>query len=543
MVALAPPIVFDDHELRIHFDRFDGPAYQRFLDVKRLPEYHLDFHEDTATYTIRAPRRLAGLLGEKPPIGLPTDLPLSSFLFDDQAAIVPMALEAKRFAVWSDCGLGKTIISLEFARHVIHRTGGRVLIVTLNDIVEQFMDECRRFYGDSLPIVRINSRAELREWCKQGGKGLAITNYEKFNPEDGSNDNQVIEEIGLLAGVILDESSRLKTGGGKQKWSIIKSCKGIEYKLSCTATPAPNDTMEFASQAAFLERLRTEGEVVWTYFHRDKKTHRWTVKKHSREGFFRFMASWSIYVRDPRKYGWRLDHTPVPEPIVQTIEIDALPDQLRMMQQFLRDRTGQLNMFDRDTNAIERVKLSEMAKGFVYRGSLPNRTIERVPSLKPAAVAELVAQQLQDGRQTLVWTQFDAETDIIVEELAKLGIEADIITGSVPKKSRPAILERFRRGESKLLIGRAKMIGYGQNFQQCKSMVFSGWNDSFEEFYQAVRRAVRHGQMDVVRVFLPVIRELEGDQLENIFGKAANHMAAINEMEANYIGAVTEMAL
>lgn len=552
MVAAGPKIEFDEHDLKVRFDRFDIESYKLFLKIKAIPEFHLEFDRPTEAYTIRAPKRFAGMLGVKPPVQAVGELKLSDFLYDDQRAITKLALDAKRFAVWSDCGLGKTVISLEFARHVIHRTGGRVLIVTLNDIVDQFIDEAVRFYGDSLPIVKLTSRAAMREWCKGSGPGLAITNYEKFNPEDGDNNNQVITELRHLAGLILDESSRLKTGGGRQKWAIIKSSKGIEYKLSCTATPAPNDTMEFASQAAFLERMRSEGDIIWTYFHRDKKTHRWTVKKHAREGFFRFMSSWSIYVRDPRKYGWRMDHQPVPEPIIEIEEIPATEEQLAEMRLLQRDETGQLMMFEKDnTNAIERMKLSEVAKGFIYEGGEPvspatakvPRTVRRIPSLKPAIVAKLAAEHVAAGRNTLIWSQFDAETDILAEELKGLGLMPDIITGRVPNKDRHPILQRFRNGESSLLIGRAKMIGYGQNFQRCGAMGFSGWNDSFEEWYQAIRRAVRHGQLEHVRVFVPVIRELEGDMLDNIFGKEAKHLAAINEMESNYIAAMKGMCI
>lgn len=433
-----------------------------------------------------------------------------------------------------------TLIALEFARHVMHRTGGRFLIVTMNDIVWQFVKECRHFYGDSLPIERIGSRQALREWCTGPGPALGITNYEKFNPDQGDIDTQVISELRHLAGIGLDESSRLKTGGGKQKWAIIKSSKGIEYKLSCTATPAPNDTMEFASQASFLERMRSEGDIIWTYFHRDQKTHRWTVKRHAREGFFRFMAGWSIYVRDPRKYGWRLDHKPIPEPIIEVREIEPTPEQLQAMRVYQTDPNGQMLLYEKEnTNAIERVKLSEIAKGFVYAA---DKSVIRIPSLKPAAVAALVAGQLQANRRTLIWTQFDAETDLILEALLAIGItDAEVLTGRVPKRDRAPILDRFRSGKSRLLIGRAKMIGYGQNFQKCSAMIFSGWNDSYEEFYQALRRAYRHGQKRRLRVFIPVVRELEGDMLENILGKEAKHLASIEEMEANYIRALRQV--
>ena len=538
------PVQFLGDRLSVHFDRFDADAYRDFLAIKALPECDVTFHNETETYTLTAPKRFAAMLGVSTPGSSSTSLPLLADLFDDQEAICRIALDAKRFAVWSDCGLGKTLIQLEFARQVIHRTAGRFLIVTMNDIVDQFIDECHRFYGESLPIHRIRNRDELRRWCAASGPGLAITNYEKFNPEDGQPENQVISELRQLAGISLDESSRLKTGGGKQKWAIIKSSKGIEYKLSATATPAPNDTMEFASQAAFLERMRSENDIIWTYFHRDKQSHRWTVKRHCREAFFQFMASWSIYVRDPRKYGWRLDHEPVPEPIVQTIEIPATVEQLEEMRRIQTDAGGQLLMFEKDnTNAIERVKLSEIAKGFLYVEEHGKRRARRIPSRKPEQVIDLIAAERDRGANVLVWTQFDEETDILAERLRGYGVMFDVLTGRVPKPERAEILSRFRRGESHLLIGRAKMIGYGQNFQACSAMIFSGWNDSYEEFYQAIRRAVRHGQSERVRVYLPVIRELEGDMLENIRGKEAKHLAAIEDMERNYVRSLQAMRL
>lgn len=542
---VAPAIEFDDHNLSVRFDQgqFGIDAYKLFLKVKAIPEYHLDFDRASEAYTITAPKRFAGLLGVTPPASTAVELPFSEFLMDDQRAVAKIALEAKRYACWSKYGWGKTLLALEFARHVIHRTGGRVLIVTLNDIVEQHMDECRRFYGDSMPIHRITSRAEMREWCKGTGPGLAITNYEKFNPEKGDNANQVVSELRYLAGLILDESSRLKTGGGRQKWAIIKSSKGIEYKLSCTATPAPNDTMEFASQAAFLERMRNESEIIWTYFQKNKTTKRWTVKKHARSGFLRFLANWAIYIDDPRKYGWRPDFKPVPKPIMIIHEIPSTEEQLLELRRLQRDPGGQLRMFGKDlTNAIERVKLSEVGKGFIYELDADGKkSVRRIPSLKPAFVAQLAADELKAGRQTLIWTLFDAETDLIAEQLKALGIAADVMTGRVPKADRHAILQRFRKGECPLLIGRAKMIGFGQNFQKCKAMIYSGWNDSFEELDQSIHRAVRQGQTDEVRVHMPCVRELEGDQLDNVLSKEAKFRADVDEMEANFVQALKGM--
>jgi hypothetical protein len=539
----APAIVIDRECLRIRFDQFDREAYGLFLQVKRLPEYTLDFEPAGESYLVSAPARFAPMLGVEVPAIAPTPLPLADYLYDDQRAELQLSLDAKRFAIWTDCGLGKGPIALEWSRQVSHGTGGRVLIVTLNEVANQFADEIRKFYGDSLPVRRLNSRGEMRDWCggrlEGDGERIAITNYEKFNPDD---DGQEVPELRMLGGIALDESSRLKTGGGKQKWALIKSAKGIPYKLSLTATPAPNDTMEFASQAAFLEKMRSEGEIIWTYFTRDPKSHRWAVKKHAREAFFQWMSGWSIYVQNPKRYGWRLNLPEVPKPVIFEHRIGLTEPQREWLFTFNKDEaTGNLRMFaDKDTNTIQRSKASQIAKGFRYLKGEAGRRVERIESLKPRFVSELIAAERAAGHQVLVWTQFTAETVILAEELARLAIPASemaVLTGDTPEDRRVEILDGFRRGEIGTLIGRADMIGYGMNFQCCTSMVFSGWCDSFEQWYQAIRRAFRFGQTKSLRVHVPVIPELEGQTFENIMRKQDQFQRDIREMEGNYIRA------
>lgn len=536
---MTPIVQFEGDLLRVRFEVFDIASYAMFLRVKRLPEVTIEFDRLTETYAVSAPARFAKMLGIEAPERAVTELPFASFLFEDQVATVRLALDAKRFAVWSGCGLGKTPIALEWARHVIHRTAGRVLIVTLNEIVPQFIEECRKFYGDSLPIRRIESRQEMRDWAAgriDGSEMLAITNYEKLNPDD---QGQEVHELRMLAGFALDEASRLKTGGGKQKWAIIKSTKGIQYKIALTATPAPNDTMEFASQASFLEKMRSEGEIIWTYFTRHPKTHRWMVKPHARKPFFEFMSGWSIYVRNPKRYGWRLNMPDVPEPVIFQHTI-ALTDAQRefIFNSSVKKDTGQGSMFgEPDMNTIQRNKHSQVAKGFVYVEGKADR-VQRIASDKPNVVAQLIAEEAAHGLQVLVWTVFDAETDILMEEVNARRLDGvAVLTGETKEDDRVRILEDFRQGRIRVLISRANMLGYGMNFQNCGSMIFSGWNDSFESWYQAIRRAFRFGQTLRLRVHVPVVPELEGHQLENIRRKNTQFEADIDEMERNYLAA------
>lgn len=557
-------------QLSAHFDRFDIDAYREFLRCKRLPEYRLEYHDPAGdpfaamanllspeactppTYTISAPARFAAMLGidgYQRAAAKPVPCPKA---FDDQVWITDRAIEAKRFAVWSDCGLGKTLILWWFGLRVHEITGGKYLVFTLNDIVDQTIEQFPDFFpGYRLP-VRLNTRDQMKAWAKAeynpddpDDSPLAITNYEKMNHKTKAD--QVVPELRYLAGICLDESNRLAGGGGKQKWALIHSCKGIEYKLSSTATPAPNDTIEFASQASFLEKMRSEGEIIWTFFGRDKETHEWKVKRHCREAFYEFMASWSIYLRSPKLFGWRKEMADVPEPEIIVQKIPATPEQLKAMRRYCTDKHGQQQLPGLDTEArgiVARGKLSQIAKGFVYTKG--TQRVKLIPSLKPEVVCDIIQKERKEGRQVLVWTEYDAETDLI-EKVLRHRMEAfRTLTGKIPKAERPEIVKRFKAGQIPVLIGRSKMIGFGMNFQNCKTQIFSGWSDSFVSFYQAVARSVRFDAdlerlKQRVRVYLPVIECLEGMILENIFVKRDKNLAAIEEMEKQYIRAMKRM--
>src|SRR5690606_13993601 len=216
------------------------------------------------------------------------------------------------------------------------------------------------------------------------------------------------------------------------KWALIKSARDVEYKLSRTATPAPNEIMEFASQASFLEKMRTDQEIIWTFFRRDEKTHRWTVKKHARKAFFEFMAGWSIYIRDPRRYGWRANAPVVPDPVLIEHRLDMTDAQREILADVQHvDAEGNATLIPMQlTNTIQRNKLGQIAKGFIYRKPDPPLYIE---SNKPQFIADLIAQEVAAGHQVLVWTVFNEETSIIARalEAKHAQIAAGVLTGSV----------------------------------------------------------------------------------------------------------------
>jgi len=526
-VALAPsaPTVRVAGPLAVvEFDRFDLAAYDLFLRAKSLPETQVTYEWERDTYVLTTPARFADRIGGTMPTAAGARLPLSDYLFDYQAWIVNLALDARRWAAWIDTGLGKTAVMLEWCRQVLALTGGRVLILQPIGIHQQTVEMAQAFYGDALVIDRLETRDALTDWCQRPGSGIGICNYEKLIPGQ-------IREFRHLAGLAADESSMLRTGGGVIKWNLIHSARGIEYKLSLTATPAPNEAMEYASQASFLEKLRSEGDILWTYFQRDAKTNDWRVKPHARAAFYEFMASWSVYMRDPARFGFCDILATLPAPIVREHELELSAVQREMMHGLIGQKGG-LFADDRLTLS-ERSKLSQLAKGFLYRSDGGKRTAARYPSTKPATVASLTAEHVAAGRQVMVWTVFDEEGEIVAEYLPD-GISYAILTGKQSDDDRAELIRRFKSGEIAVLISKAVLLGYGLNLQNCRAMVFSGFDDSFERLYQSIRRAYRFGQTETVHVDIPIIPELEGTVFANVRRKEAAFDEDTAIQEAHY---------
>jgi hypothetical protein len=256
------------------------------------------------------------------------------------------------------------------------------------------------------------------------------------------------------------------------------------------------------------------------------------------------MSTWSIYMRDPRRYGWRLGFKEVPEPHYITHDIPTTPEQIEEYQALHKDKNGQRSLLETNgCGIVPRSKMSQLAKGFIY---LKGRNPKRVRSLKPAFVADIVVQEVNAGLQVLVWTGFDEESIILTEELNKRGVKFSVLTGKTKEEQRIETLDGFRHGTVPVLLSLASMVGFGQNFRFCGSMIFSHWSDSFVSFYQATRRA--YGMLGGrykgrLRVHIPVIHLLEGDMLENLDTKRARNEAAIAEMEKAFIKARKQLQL
>ncbi len=635
----AIPVTISGDVAQVRFSTFDLAEYEHFLALKRTlpaPEMDLSYDWQGDIYTVQFPARYAAQLGVavKQPFTL---LPMAPDIWDYQRHFVTWALKRKRAAFFWDCGLGKTRAFLEFARQAMAATGRKALIVSIaGSLISQTIRQAKQFYGDSLPMLRIETREQLIEWLNGGGSnghshsgladidaegnrrhialtaggigsgvhslperfqanGLAIVNYEKFIPGQ-------IPELRNLGALILDESSILKTGGGKIKWNIIHSAKGIEYKLSNTATPAPNEAMEYASQAAFLETIRNEGDVIWTYFKKNDDGS-WRLIKHAEKAFYTFLASWSVFMRSPASYGFKDNIQPVPKPEYIIHNIPATPQQLEEAQMY-RFQIGAGLLGNERMGVKERLKLSQIAKGFIYgnekaargnstatkRGNLKSgvhvqdvpllpvegdvhsgvntqngscrphqgcsialdrdsarkrinrtvRTSRRIASAKPEFIASLAWLEFKAGRQAVTWTVFDEEGEIIAEQFDRIGVPYRLLTGKTPTKLREQYIQEYSDGFPHI-ISKAELLGYGMNLECGSAMIFSGWNDSFEQWYQAIRRMVRYGQTERVRVHVPMIDGLEDAQLENVQAKAQAYEEQAMLQEQAYREALMEM--
>lgn len=526
---MSAAIQFVGNEAKIAFSSFDLPNYELFLKVKGLPEFRTEYDPVSDVYSCFTPSRFAHLLGATAPRHEGTPLPLPGWFFDYEGFIVQRALEARRYAVFADCGMGKTVMQLEFARQVMHITGGKFLILTFGEIIDEFLDQSKQFYGNALPLKVLKTRDSLVGWLKRTSEPpLAITNYEKFIAGP-------IPELRNLAGIAGDESSALKTKGGVIKWNLMKSAYGIEYKILGSATPAPNDEMEYLSQAGFLDKFNDgsgQGSTLASFFSRDQEND-WKLKAHAREAFYRYMSSFSIYIRDPKVYGFKDNLKPVPKPEFIIHQVKPTSEQMNVAAEY-RFRVGAGLLGNQKLGVTERMKLSEISKGFVYGSPL-----RYVASFKPAKVAQLALDEVAAGNQTLIWTVFDEEGELIQKEITFLvgtkrkyrKIAHALLTGSTPEFVRRELVWKFKRGLIPLLTSKSKLLGFGQNLQMGGAMVFSGWTDSFEQLYQAIRRMVRYGQTKIVRVHVPIIPELEATQWENLQAKAVAYeeQAAIQE--------------
>lgn len=484
--------------MRLVLDTNSVADYRRFLKIKSLPQY--EFCGRTAI----VPDEYAAILGTDAAPADEAQYEPSPFLFDYQADIARMAITKRKFCVFADCGLGKTLIFLDYAKHAasVLPPSKCVLIVSPLMVVRQTLDECRRWYGDSLQIEQVNA-SHLDSWLRSGESRIGITNYEAMRPG---------LHRGRLGALILDESSMLKSHYGKWGQMCLWLGRGLEWKLAGTGTPAPNDRIEYANHAVLMDAFPTVNAFLARYFvNRGQTCERWELKPHALRPFWRSLSHWSIFVNDPGVYGWKDGRNKLPPIHVHIHDVDLTEQQ----EQLAFKQTGKL-FADTIGGIGSRASLGQIAKGS-HRG-------KKIETLKPAFIRELVDSWPDES--TIIWCLYNAEQDRLDAEFP----DAASIRGSTPLEDRERMIGDFKSGRVKVLISKPKVLGFGLNLQIATRQVFSGLQDSYESYYQAVKRSNRYGATRPLNVHIPVT-DIERPMIETVLAKAKRVQRDTEEQE------------
>lgn len=407
-----------------------------------------------------------------PPRGF--DLPITELagsLFDFQQVIVQWAIKRGRAAVFADTGLGKTLMQTTWAQKVHEHTDGNVLILAPLCVAQQTVEEAAKF---GIVVRYCRSQDDVQD-------GITITNYEMIDRFDAD----------AFDGVVLDESSILKSHDSKTRAALIEKFRATPYKLSCTATPSPNDYIELGNQSEFLG-IMNQVEMLATFFtHDGADTSKWRLKGHGKVKFWEWMASWAICVRSPADLGFDGSRYILPK--------------LNIIEHVVSG--GDLD----EGNLFPTVAQTLSERRQAKRNSIDQR-IE---------LAAKIANEA-DGA-CLVWCHLNDESTALTKAIP----DAIEVTGSLPADEKERRIMAFTHGDARVLVSKASITGYGMNWQHCHNMIFAGMDDSFEAFYQAVRRCYRFGQTREVNVHI-IIAETEGAVKANIERKQrqANEMAA-----------------
>jgi superfamily II DNA or RNA helicase len=481
--------------MRLGFDDRSMDDYRQFLRLKTCPQYQWD-----GEFAVIPDEYASHVTGTKIAMPGSTYFP-NPMQFDYQRDISRLAIRKKKFAGFIECGLGKTFIMLEFARHVHETRGGRVLIVSPLMVIKQTLLEADRFYGGTLPIKQIAAN-ELGKWCETGD-GIGITNFESISEAFTGN----------LSGLLIDEASMLKSHYGAWGLRLIEMGQGVEYKLTLTGTPAPNDRIEYANQAVFLDQVRSVNEFAARYFvNKGQTSERWTMRAHATKAFFRDMSHWAIFLQNPATYGWADNCGTVPPIHVHIDEVPLTKDQRKAAGRV----TGTL-MAGSAGGIGDRAKLAQIAKGYFEGGAIATNKSEYIRNM---------VSRWSETESTLIWCRYNPEQDAMEAEFP----QSASMRGETPHVMREMQIADFKSGAVTELISKPKILGFGLNLQKATRQVFSGLQDSYEEFHQCVKRSNRIGSTVPLNVHIPVT-EIEEPMISTVLEKRHRVMSDIAEQE------------
>ena len=409
--------------------------------------------------------------------GLKTVPTLAGHLFPFQRLCVDFALRAGSAGNFLSTGLGKTACELEWSAHAADATNGRALILAPLSVGWQIAQEAER-WGYDAKVIRDMSEID---W------GINICNYDRLDKL----------EPAAFGAVALDEASILKSFGGKTSQALIQAFASHRFRLSATATPAPNDHMELGQQSDFLG-VMPSSEMLMRWFINDTSvaSQEWRLKKHAVNDFWDWCASWSRMAEMPSDLGDSDEGFVLPAMKIIRHRAEASPIKGA-------DLFGMVDMSATQMHEVKRTTAGNRSK----------------------SVADLV--NASTSEPWVVWCDTDYEADAIKELLPN----AKEVRGSHTPEQKETTLRGFADGSIRVIVTKPSICGFGLNWQHCARTAFVGRTFSYESWYQAVRRFWRFGQSRQVEVHL-IVAEGEEAIARVIDRKADDHIIMKNAMRA-----------
>lgn len=410
---------------------------------------------------------------------------LNKKMFPFQKFITKRALKAGKYAIFADCGLGKTLMQLEWAHKVNEHTGKPVLILAPLAVGGQTIKEGKKFHIDV---------------CKYDGSNspIQITNYEQLENIDTT----------IFSGIVLDESSILKNFEGATKKLILDLFSETPYKLACTATPSPNDPMELGNHSEFLD-VMSRNEMLAMYFvHDGGETAKWRLKGHAVKLFYQFIGSWAIMLNKPQDIGFEMKGYNLPK----------------------------LNLIEHKIITLKRDNGSLFNDTAISATSF-NSELRLTKNERLAKVVEIVNSKPNEN--FIIWIKQNEEGEL----LRKMLPEAIEVKGSDSNEWKEKYLLGFGDNQFRLLISKTKIASFGMNYQNCHNQIFASLDFSFEGLYQSIRRSYRFGQKEEVNIYLittdtmtNVKQSIDNKQkqfyiMQNEMGNAINQNLKGNKMK------------
>jgi hypothetical protein len=399
---------------------------------------------------------------------------LNPSLFDFQEFIVKTALKKGRYAIFADCGLGKTLMQLEWAHKVVEHTNKPVLILAPLAVSGQTIHEGLKFH---IQIERwyedLNNRSAIPA-------GVYITNYEQLDKVDCS----------FFSGIVLDESSILKNFEGAIRNKVIDGFKDTPYKLACTATPSPNDPMELGNHSEFLN-IMSRTEMLAMYFvHDGGETAKWRLKGHCEQVFWDWVAGWAVMLSKPSDIGYSATGYDLPE--------------LNLIEKTIKTNQRDNGMLFNDV-AVSATN---------FNAELRLTRVERL-----SQVIDIVNGSKDNF---IIWIKQNEEG----EYLRKMIPDAVEVKGSDSVEYKEDKLLGFAQNKFRVLITKSKIAQFGLNYQNCHNQIFASLDFSFEALYQSIRRSYRFGQEHAVNIYL-----LTTDTMQNVIQSIKNKQTQFEDMQ------------